>query len=428
MTARASGAAGASQADGADRVPGTAASTVSMPSTRSLSPASTVSLAEVAARFGGLLHAAGIPVTPERSGRFAQALVQALPATEAELYWAARVTLVSGHDQLEVFDRVFAQLVGGVVDVADFRGDRPAPRPEPLRAGTPRPGLRSRLPASEVSRPSAAMAPAGTTTVDGSDREVPLMTVSGQERLRHQDFADLTDVEVAAVQRLVAELQVAPPPRVSRRRVVASHGDRLDLRTTLARARRTGGDPHHLARRAARTRPRRLVLLCDISGSMEAYARVYLQLLHAAVRATRAEAFVFGTRLTRVTRALRTTSPDLALQRAGAAAPDWSGGTRIGEALRRFLDDHGRRGMARGAVVVIVSDGWEHGDAALLAEQMRRLQRLAYRVVWVNPRAASPAYEPLVAGMSAALPHVDVFVSGHSLAALDEVVTAIGAP
>ncbi|MFA9431726.1 VWA domain-containing protein [Egicoccus sp. AB-alg2] len=385
-----------------------------------------ISVAEVAGRFGALLHAAGLPVTPERSGRFAAALQHALPATDEELYWTARVTLLSGHDQVAVFDRVFAQLVGGLVDPADFRGDAAAPAPAHVRPGAPRPSGRTGTPAGEASLPSAATAP-GTTGAPDPLREAPMVTVSGRERLRGQDFATLTDVEVAAVHRLVAQLTLAPPPRPSRRRVLSARGDRIDLRTTLARARRTGGDPHHLARRATRTRPRRLVLLCDISGSMEPYARVYLQLLHAAVRACRAEAFVFGTRLTRVTKALRTTSPDLALRQAGRAAPDWSGGTRIGEALRRFLDDHGRRGMARGALVVIVSDGWEHGDAALLAEQMRRLHRLAFRVVWVNPRSASPRYEPLVSGMAAALPFVDVFVSGHSLAALDDVVDAIGA-
>ena len=170
------------------------------------------------------------------------------------------------------------------------------------------------------------------------------------------------------------------------------------------------------------------MLLCDISGSMEPYARAYLQLLHSAVGGARAEAFVFATQLTRVTRSLAVRQADAALRRAGEAAPDWSGGTRIGEALRRFNDDYGRRGLARGAVVVIVSDGWERDDPALLAREMERLGRLAYRVVWVNPRRASPRFEPLVGGMAAALPHVDAFVSGHSPAAIDEVLAAIAGP
>jgi uncharacterized protein with von Willebrand factor type A (vWA) domain len=184
-------------------------------------------------------------------------------------------------------------------------------------------------------------------------------------------------------------------------------------------------------RRIARRRvdrPRRLVLLADVSGSMAPYARAWLHLLHGAVRAARADAFVFATRLTRLTRALATSDPDAALRRATAAAPDWSGGTRIGAALAAFVDRHGRRGVARGAVVVIVSDGWDTGDPAVVGEQMARLARLAHRIVWVNPRRAAPGYRPLVGGMAAALPHVDAFVSGHTAAALAEVVAAIGDP
>jgi uncharacterized protein with von Willebrand factor type A (vWA) domain len=161
---------------------------------------------------------------------------------------------------------------------------------------------------------------------------------------------------------------------------------------------------------------------------MEAYARVYLQLLLSAVGGARAEAFVFSTRLTRLTRSLRVADADLALREAGRVAPDWSGGTRIGEALKAFIDSYGRAGMARGAVVVIISDGWERGDPAALGEQMSRLRRLAHRVVWVNPRRASDRFQPTTGGMAAALPYVDRFVSGHSLAALDEVLAAIAGP
>jgi uncharacterized protein with von Willebrand factor type A (vWA) domain len=167
------------------------------------------------------------------------------------------------------------------------------------------------------------------------------------------------------------------------------------------------------------------VLICDISGSMEAYARAYLQLLWRGVTKN-AEAFVFATRLTRLTGTLRS-SPDLALERAGRKAPDWSGGTRIGDAIKAFNDGYGRRGLARGAVIVILSDGWDTGDPGVLAREMERLHRLAHRIVWVNPRKAAAGYEPLVGGMAAALPFVDAFVSGHSLAALDEVLEAVAA-
>jgi uncharacterized protein with von Willebrand factor type A (vWA) domain len=191
---------------------------------------------------------------------------------------------------------------------------------------------------------------------------------------------------------------------------------------------RTAGDPIRLARRRRRVVPRRVVMLCDISGSMEPYARAYLQFLTcAAGSAPNAEAFVFATRLTRLTRALRSRSPERAIQRAAAAAPDWSSGTRIGDALKAFNDRHGRRGMARGALVVILSDGWERGDPALVSREMERLSRLAYRIVWVNPRVGAGGFSPRAGGMAAALPHCDALVSGHSLDAMDEVVQAIAA-
>jgi uncharacterized protein with von Willebrand factor type A (vWA) domain len=190
---------------------------------------------------------------------------------------------------------------------------------------------------------------------------------------------------------------------------------------------RTGGEPIHLARRRRRVLPRRLVMLCDISGSMEPYARAYLQFLTCAAAAgPGAEAFVFATRLTRVTRALASRHPERAIQRAAAAAPDWSSGTRIGDALKAFNDHHGRRGMARGAVVVILSDGWERGDPAVVASQMERLSRLAYKIVWVNPRVSASAFSADAGGMRAALPHCDSLVSGHSFNSLYEVVEAIG--
>ena len=183
-----------------------------------------------------------------------------------------------------------------------------------------------------------------------------------------------------------------------------------------------------LARRRRRIVARRLVLLCDISGSMEPYARAYLQFLACAAGAgPNAEAFVFATRLTRVTRALASRHPDRAIQRAAATAPDWSSGTRIGEALKEFNDRHGRRGMARGAVVVILSDGWERGDPALVGREMERLARLAHRIVWVNPRVGASEFSVRAGGMVAALEHCDALVSGHSFDALAEVVDAIAA-
>ena len=199
------------------------------------------------------------------------------------------------------------------------------------------------------------------------------------------------------------------------------------MRRTLRASLRTGGDPSRLARRRRRVSRRRLVMLCDISGSMEPYARAYLQFLTcAAGSGPNAEAFVFATRLTRLTRALSSRHPERAIQRAAAAAPDWSSGTRIGDALKAFNDRHGRRGMARGAVVVILSDGWERGDPMLVGREMERLARLAHRIVWVNPRVGASAFSVRAGGMVAALPHCDALVSGHSFEALGEVADAIG--
>jgi uncharacterized protein len=381
-------------------------------------------LATVAAGFGSLLREAGLPASPERAARFAAAVSLANPATRGDLYWLARIALVDRHDQLDTFDRVFQQVFGGLADLAADRGDTSASKPPPhLRPG-PRVSPRQGSPegASGVPTPTSA---AGTPSDREDDGGRLLVTASVEERLRHKDFAHYTDEELAALRRLVDELRVRAPRRRARRTSRSATGRRLDLRRTLRHAHRTGGDPVRREYRRRRTQRRRIVLIADVSGSMEAYSRVYLHLLQGAVRGAGAEAFVLATRLTRLTRALATGHPDAALAKAAEEAPDWSGGTLLGEALKTFVDDHGRRGMARGAVVVVVSDGWERADPALLGEQMARLSRLARKVVWVNPRSAAESYEPLVGGMAAALPHVDVLVSGHSLAALDEVLEAI---
>ena len=382
-------------------------------------------LADVAARFAALLDAAGAPVTAERAGWFAAGVGVASPLTVADLYWLARVTLVAERAHIEPFDRVFAQVFGGLVDPADFRGDAP-PAPPPAR-GTGRPPR-----AGDPTRPRAPGPPGAAVTGGdgdsgdgGSGREVVTAVFSHDERLRHQDFATLSAEELAQLAGLTQRFALAVPTRRSRRKAPAGRGSEIDVRATLRRSRRSGGEPLVTVRRRRRLRPRRLVLLCDISGSMEPYARAYLQLLLSGIDGPRAEAFVFSTRLTRLTRALRGVPPDAALERAGRVAPDWSGGTRIGDALKAFNDGHARRGIARGAVVLVLSDGWDLGDPALLGREMERLRRLAFRIVWVNPRKAAPSYAPLTGGMAAALPHVDAFVSGHTRAAMDEVLDAV---
>jgi uncharacterized protein with von Willebrand factor type A (vWA) domain len=371
-------------------------------------------LAPLVAAFGRRLHEAGVPVTAERSARLAAALTLTRPVSRTRLYWTARAVMVSDQAQVAAFDRVFFAVFGSRVDEPD---EIPGDEFEHDQA----PG--DERPAQE--RQGAGGVPGGGTSrgdETAGDAPVPV-AASDEERLREKRFDALEPGELVQIYALMHRIQLATPKRVTRRAERYRRGERIDLRRTLRGSLRTGGDPISLAHRRRRVVPRRLVLLCDISGSMEPYARAYLQFLTCA--GSEAEAFVFATRLTRITRALATRSPERAIQRAAAAAPDWSSGTRIGEALRAFNDRHGRRGMARGAVIVILSDGWERGEPELVGREMARLARLAHRIVWVNPRVAARGFVPRAGGMVAALPYIDALVSGHSLAALDEVADAI---
>jgi uncharacterized protein len=369
------------------------------------------------------LHRAGLPAPPDRAAGLARALQLVPPVDRPALYWTCRVALVTDRAQLPVFDAVFSAVFDGRLDPADSRGDPTAPPP----IGS-EPRTRPAPPDDRTGQPGESGTAGGAAdgTADGAVREVLLAAASSEERLRHTSFAELDAAELAGVRDLVRRLVLSTPLRRSRRsRTSRRVGDRLDLRRTVRAAQRSGGDPARLVHAVRRTAPRRLVLLCDVSGSMEPYTRVYLTLLQGAVAGARAEAFVFSTRLTRLTRQLAGRDADLALARAGAASSDWAGGTRLAEGIGRFVADHGRRGLARGAVVVVLSDGWAQDDPEDVADAMRRLRRLAHRVVWVNPRRASPGYAPLVGGMAAALPFCDAFVSGHSLAALEQVVAAV---
>jgi uncharacterized protein len=373
-------------------------------------------LAPVVATFGRRLREAGLPTTPEHAARFAAALNLTKPVSRTRLYWTARAVFVSDQAQAKLFDRVFFSVFGH--RLADA---------EPAAAGDTRPAPSDDRPATargEGGTPGGVTVSGRAGEAEGPELPVPV-AASDEERLRGKRFDALEPGELALLYKLMTRIELATPMRRTRRAERARRGEHVDLRRTLRGSLRTGGEPTRLAYRRRRVVRRRVVLLCDISGSMEPYARAYLQFLTCAGRD--AEAFVFATRLTRITRALATRSPERAIQRAAAAAPDWSSGTRIGDALRAFNDRHGRRGMARGAVIVILSDGWERGEPALVAREMARLSRLAYRIVWVNPRAASKGFVPRVGGMAAALPYVDALVSGHSLEALAEVADAIAA-
>jgi hypothetical protein len=327
----------------------------------------------VLVQFGRALRAEGIPAGTERIASFCRAAA----LCPRDLYWAGRATLVARQDDIEIYDRLFQRWFG---------------------------------------------APDGATRIRITGRlteEVELAPASRTELLRTKSFAECSEEELAELAALMAQLRLEVPPRRTRRRRPARRGS-PDLRRTLRRSFRTGGEPVERCRTERRERRRRLVLILDVSGSMADYSRALVLFAHAALRADqRWEAFCFGTRLTRLTTALAGVDADEALQRAAAEVVDWEGGTRIGDSLERFLSEYGHGGLARGAVVVIVSDGLEVGEPEVLAEAMARLARLAHRVVWLNPLKEDPAYEPLVRGMRAALPHVDLFASGHDLASLE---------
>jgi uncharacterized protein with von Willebrand factor type A (vWA) domain len=392
-------------------------------------------LAEVAARFGAELRRAGLPVGPGRSERFANAVMIARPQTLDALYRCALATLVSSRDDIDVLRAVFNQVFGGgLEDPVTHRGVptspamplRPPVTPEDLLAKA------ARAAKSHVSDTQSAQAPdAGEDDADAPEpeREIEHRYLgSTVERLAGQDFAELSESELTLLVGLMRSITLAVPMRRSRRERRRPGGPRTDLRSTLRQARRTGGYTFRLLSRAPTRRPRRLVVLCDISGSMEPYARAMIQLLYCAAGGARAEVFTFATRLTRLTPALSRTLPSVALQRAGEAAPDWLGGTKIGESIKEFNDVYGRRGMARGAIVVIISDGWDTGDPAVLRREMERLSLVAFRIVWVNPRTKSASYQPLAGGMAAAWPHCDAVVSAHTLAALDQLADALADP
>ena len=365
---------------------------------------------EIAVELAGAQRRTGVAVPTGATVVYARAL--AVVGTSAGgAYWAGRSTLLRRPEDVAAYDRVFGRVFGGLPATA---------------AATVARGLEILLDADD---PEQSAVPADPPDAEEQPSDVQAVRWSAVEVLRHRDLATCTADELSEAHRLMAQLRVRAASRPSRRRrtAVGARGD-LDLRRTVRRSLRTGGE----VLRPARTRPgeqaRRLVLLVDVSGSMEPYARALTRFAHAAVagrRRGRVEVFALGTRVTRITRELATHDPDRALRRAAGAVADWSGGTRLGDGIRSFNDRWGVRGMARGAVVVILSDGWDRGDPAVVGDELARLRRVAHRVVWVNPLKASPGYAPLARGMAAALPHVDEFVEGHSIASLEALAEVV---
>ncbi len=356
--------------------------------------------------FGRVLREVGIEVGPGRIVDAVRGLDSVDLTRQEDVYFTLRQTLVSRHDELELFDRAFtAWFLRG--PVAPLVRQRSA-----LQIAT------------RVARDTLEAPKDGEDVVaDGDPLE---LGASAHELLREKDFAEMTPEEFERARRLMDAIARSRPLRMSRRRAPDPRGDVLDMRRMLRRCLRSGGDPVDQPWKSRKAVPRKLVVLCDVSGSMDAYARALLLFLHALVGTGHGvEAFAFGTRLTRLTGDLGTRDPEAALARATEAAIDWGSGTRIGSSLAEFNAVYGRRALSRGAVVVIVSDGWERDEPGLIGREMARLARAAYAIVWVNPLKGNPDYQPLAGGMRAALPFVDRFLPGHNLRSLEELATIL---
>ncbi len=322
---------------------------------------------------------------------------------------SARTILVQRRQQIEIFDRAFDLF---------WSADAVKPR-ERIDLGRL---LRRTL---HRDRTVVALAaddpPAGGAAETETEMLEMRATYSAGEVLRHKDFADLSSEELTTVRRLMLERPWKIDLRRTRRKVAATSGPYFDVRRTLRRSLRRGGEVMHLQWRRRRKKPRPLVVLCDISGSMEAYSRIFLQFIYALATATdRLEAFVFGTRLTRISRQLRHRDVDEALRQAAGLVVDWGGGTRIGESFKRFNYDWGRRVLGRGAVVAVLSDAWDRGEIDLLERETARLKRSCGRLLWLNPLIGSPGYEPITRGIRRVLPYIDDFMPVHNLTSLEQ--------
>jgi uncharacterized protein with von Willebrand factor type A (vWA) domain len=363
---------------------------------------------EVLTGFGQALRAAGLRVTSDRTASFVRAVREIGADDATAVYWSGRATLCADPQDTPRYDQVFTSWFSGRL-------------PAPSRATQPR------------AVPTRAVAPLTDGGAGGDqqrEEELVRAAASDLEVLRHRDVAELTEQQRTDLDRLFQALSVRLPRRPASRRRPWRRGE-IDARRTLREQLRRGGEPGPVRWRRRVTRPRRVVLLVDVSGSMAPYSEALLRLGHVLVRGAmrqggRVEVFSVGTRLTRLTPALRRSrDAEHALREAGELVPDWSGGTRLGEALAAFVTRWGQRGLARGAIVVICSDGWERGDPSLLAEQAARLKRLAHRVIWVNPHRGKEGYRPVQSGIAAVLPHIDALVAGHSMATFERLLAIV---
>jgi uncharacterized protein with von Willebrand factor type A (vWA) domain len=367
--------------------------------------------------FGGVLRRAGIDVHPGRLLNVIEALGHVNLSTRDEVYYTCRALLVHRQELIATFDRAFAAFWRR----HDEGNDRSGSRKDASRESSAE--VDQLIPVDELRAATAR----DEAEIGRPDPGRGVKTWSDIGGLAHKDFAAFTTEELNAARTALSRLVWNPGERRTRR-WVRGQGPRIDLRRAIAGSLRTGGDIVKLPRRARRVRPRRLVLLCDVSGSMERYSRMLLHFAHAITwRHHRVEAFLFSTQLTRVTRELRAARPDDAIAAVARSVPDWSGGTRIGEAVKQFHVRWGRRVLNRGPVVLLISDGWDRGDPRQLRDEIARLQRSCHRLVWLNPLIGTTDYAPLTRGLEAALPFVDDFLPARTLTNLADLAIHLNA-
>jgi len=359
--------------------------------------------------FARELRAAGLTVGTGDVLTYCSAMMPLDPSDLLDLYWAGRTTLVSRREDISTYDRVFRQFF--------------------LADGAPAAALLT-LTATDAAEAQAALVMPGTEPGPEQDEEKAVLgwMASDVDALKHRSFAACTPAELAALRRIMSRIRLTPPRRRTRRTRPAAAGGRTpDMRKTIRESMRMHGEPAKLFFRQRKTRLRPLILILDVSGSMADYSRHLLQFAHTAQHAAaKVEVFCFGTRLTRITKALEHRRPDSALEQAARTVVDWDGGTRIGQSLDTFVRRFGRGGLCRGGVVVICSDGLDRGDPQQLADAMARLSRLCYRIVWLNPHKGDDQnFRPTTLGMMVAAPHIDLLLSGHDLASLEELAAML---
>jgi len=362
----------------------------------------------VLVEFGRALRAKGLAIGSGDILTYCAAMAPLDPTDLLDLYWAGRTTMVVRREDLPTYDEVFKAFF--------LASDAPVQKMLKIKAQA----------AAEAE--AAFEIPAAEPSGKEQEEEALLgLMASNVETLKHRSFSECTDEELAAIRRIMARIKFTPPKRRTRRTRTAVEGRRPDMRRTIRESMRTNGEMVDLYWRRRRVRLRPLILILDVSGSMSDYSRALLQFAYSAKRASqKVEVFCFGTRLTQVTKPLQTRKPDEALERAAKLVVDWEGGTRIGESIDKFVRKWGRRGMCRGGVVVICSDGLDRGDPELLSDSMERLSRLCHNIVWMNPHKGDNAdYQPQTVGMLAAQPHIDVLLSGHDLSSLEELATLL---